>query len=105
MTGVGAGLLALPRWKPILSEHWVVIAAIAVTGSVGQWAITEAFRRGEASFIAPFEYSALAWGLALDFVFWRTIPGRITFAGAAIVIASGMYLLRRERVHVEAEHP
>lgn len=105
MVGIGAGLLALPAWRPIQSAHWLVIGGIAVTGSLGQWAITEAFRRGEASFIAPFEYTALAWGVGLDWYLWRTIPAAVTIVGAAVIIASGVYLIRRERVHVEAEHP
>ena len=105
MSGAGSTLLALPRWKPILPAHWLVIAGVAVTGSLGQWAITEAFSRAEASFIAPFEYTALAWGLGLDWLLWRVVPGRPTFIGAAIIIACGIYMIRRERVHVEAEHP
>ncbi len=105
IVGVGAGLLALPVWRPIQPGHWWVIGALAVTGSLGQWAITEAFRQGEASFIAPFEYTALAWGVGLDWYLWGTVPGWITLAGAAVIIASGVYLIRRERVHVEAEHP
>lgn len=105
IVGVGAGLLALPVWRPIQPGHWAVIGALAVTGSLGQWAITEAFRRGEASFIAPFEYTALAWGVGLDWYLWQTVPGWITLAGAGVIIASGVYLIRRERVHVEAEHP
>lgn len=98
MVGSGAALMALPQWKPIAREHWVVIAIVAIFGSLGQWAITEAFRGGEASFVAPFEYSALAWGLVLDWFFWRSIPGLTTFIGAALVIASGIYLIRRERL-------
>jgi drug/metabolite transporter (DMT)-like permease len=105
MTGVGAGVLALPSWRPIQPEHWLTIGGLAVTGSLGQWAITEAFRRGEASVIAPFEFTALAWGVGLDWFLWRTIPTPITMAGAGVIIASGVYLFRRERVHVEAEHP
>ena len=105
LSGIGSTLLALPRWKPIMTAHWWVIAGIAVTGTFAQWAITEAFRRAEASFIAPFEYTALAWGLALDWLLWRAVPGGQTFFGAAIVIACGVYLVRRERVHAEAEHP
>ena len=105
MVGGGSALLALSQWKTIEMEHWPVIAGVAVTGSLGQWAITEAFRTGEASFVAPFEYTALAWGLALDWLVWQSVPGSRTFAGAAIVIASGLYLIRRERVHAEAEHP
>lgn len=105
MVGGGASLLALPQWKAIAPEHWPVLAGIGIAGTIGQWAITEAFRSGEASFIAPFEYTALAWGVGLDWLFWRTVPGGATFAGAALVIAAGIYLIRRERVHVEAEHP
>lgn len=105
MTAAGAGLLALPSWRPIQPEHWWAIGGIAITGSLGQWAITEAFRRGEASVIAPFEFTALAWGVALDWLLWRTLPTPITLVGAAVIISSGVYLFRRERVHVEAEHP
>jgi len=105
IVGIGAGALALPEWRPIQSAHWPVIAGIAVSGSLGQFAITEAFRVGEASFIAPFEYTALAWGVGLDWYIWRTTPAPITILGAFVIIASGLYLVRRERVHVEAEHP
>jgi drug/metabolite transporter (DMT)-like permease len=105
IVAVGAGMLALPDWRPIQSPHWLAIAGLAATGSLGQWAITEAFRLGEASVIAPFEYTALAWGVGLDWYFWRTVPNATTFVGAGVIIASGIYLIRRERVHVEAEHP
>jgi drug/metabolite transporter (DMT)-like permease len=98
MVGAGAGLLALPQWRAIQPQHWMVIALIAVIGSLGQWAITEAFRIGEASFIAPFEYTALAWGIALDWILWRAVPGPRAIAGGALIIASGLYLIRRERI-------
>lgn len=102
---VGAGALSAPRWVPLHAEHWPVLAALGVTGVLGQYAITEAFRRGEASVVAPFEYTALGWGVALDWVLWSTRPDRGTLAGAAIIVAAGLYLIRRERVHVEAERP
>jgi drug/metabolite transporter (DMT)-like permease len=105
LVGIGAGLLALPEWRPIQSAHWPVVAGVAVLGSIGQLAITEAFKLGESSFIAPFEYTALAWGVGLDWFVWRTVPAPVTIAGAFVIIASGLYLVRRERVHVEAEHP
>jgi drug/metabolite transporter (DMT)-like permease len=105
MVALGAGLLALPGWRPIQPGHWPALAGMAATGSLGQWALTEAFRRGQASFIAPLEYTALVWGVILDWTIWRTLPGPMTFVGAAVIIASGVYLLRGERVHAEAEHP
>lgn len=105
MMAVGAGALAWPHWVPLhLQDAWI-IAGIGVAGSLGQYTITEAFRRGEASLIAPLEYTALVWGVALDLALWGVLPDAVTWLGAAIIIASGVYLLRRERVHAEAEHP
>jgi drug/metabolite transporter (DMT)-like permease len=102
---LGAGVLAAPHWVPIRGEDAWVIAGIGVAGALGQYAITEAFRLGEASLIAPLEYTALVWGVLLDATLWGVLPDSITWLGAAIIVASGLYLLRRERVHVEAEHP
>lgn len=105
MLAIGAGVLAAPVWVPVRAEHWLLIAGVGVTGALGQYGITEAFRRGEASVVAPLEYTALAWGVALDLALWGVLPDAITWVGAAIIVASGLYLLRRERVHSEAEHP
>ena len=98
MTAAGAGALAFAGWVALRPEDAWVIAAVGVTGFAGQVAITEAFRAGEASVIAPFEYSALAWGLGLDWLVWRALPDGWTFVGAGIIVASGLYLIHRERV-------
>jgi drug/metabolite transporter (DMT)-like permease len=94
---VGATALTGRDWRPIQPEHAWTLVGIAITGSLGQFTITEAFKRGQASLIAPFEYSALAWGLALDWVLWHTLPDAIVLIGAAIVVASGLFLLWSER--------
>jgi drug/metabolite transporter (DMT)-like permease len=101
----GAGLLALPHWVPIQAADLWLIAGVGVAGALGQYTVTEAFRQGEASLIAPLEYSALLWGLLLDFSVWGVLPDGMTWVGAAIIVFSGLYLLRRERIHLEAEHP
>ncbi len=102
---LGAGVLALPQWVPIRAADAWLIAGIGVAGAFGQYTITEAFRRGEASLIAPLEYSALLWGVLLDFSLWNVLPDAMTWVGAAIIVLSGLYLLRRERVHLDAERP
>jgi drug/metabolite transporter (DMT)-like permease len=98
MTALGATALSWTVWTPIRMQDAWVIAAVGVCGFVGQVAITEAFRAGEASVVAPFEYSALAWGLALDWLIWHTLPDAWTFVGAGIIVASGLYLIHRERL-------
>ena len=105
LLSLGAWLLALPAWKPLQSSHLWIIAGVGVSGSLAQVALTEAFRRGEASLIAPLEYTALLWGVLLDVALWSVLPDGVTWIGAGIIVASGLYLLRREKVHVEAEHP
>ena len=102
---LGSGLLALPDWIPLQSQDFAVIAGVGLAGALAQYAITEAFRLGEASLIAPLEYTALVWGVLLDATLWGVLPDAVTWLGAGIIVASGLYLLRRERVHAEAEHP
>ena len=96
----GAGLLAAPGWLPLRGEDAWLIAGVGISGALGQWAITEAFRLGEASLLAPLEYSALAWGVGLDLALWGVLPDAVTWLGAAIIVASGLYLLRREQAVV-----
>ena len=96
LLSVGAGLLAIPQWVPLHLEHWPLFVGIGVTGALGQHLITEAFRHAPAAVVAPFEYTALLWGGALDLVIWRVLPGAVTLLGGAIVIGAGLYLLRRE---------
>ena len=105
LMALGAGVLAAPNWVPVRGEHAWLIAALGVAGALGQYAITLAFKWGEASLIAPLEYTALVWGVCLDLAIWGVLPDKVTWIGAAIIVASGLYLLRREKVHVESEHP
>nr|WP_315394881.1 DMT family transporter [uncultured Duganella sp.] len=105
MMAAGAVALSYNIWVPVRAEDAWVLVALALSGFFGQLAITKAFSTGKASVVAPFEYSALAWGVAIDWLLWQTLPDGYTLLGAAIIIASGIYLVRREKVHTEAEHP
>jgi len=96
MLAIGSTLIALPGWQPILREHYLLILGVAMTGAIGQWGITEAFRRSPAASVAPLEYSGLAWVIVIDFLVWSVVPQWRTLAGAAVIIASGIALLRFE---------
>jgi drug/metabolite transporter (DMT)-like permease len=105
MMAVGATALAAPDWAPVEARHLPLLAGLALSGFLAQLALTEAFSHGEASVVAPFEYTALACGIAIDWIFWQTLPDQYTLIGAAIIIGSGLYLIRHETSHAEAEHP
>ena len=102
---VGAGVLAWPQWVMVLPSDAPMLAVIAVSGFVGQLAITEAFRHGQAAVVAPFEYTALAWGVALDGVLWHTAPDQNTLLGGAIVMACGLWVVRQERTRERVVTP
>jgi drug/metabolite transporter (DMT)-like permease len=97
LAALGAGLLAVRGWIAIDASDWTWIALLGLTGWIGQHLITEAFRLAPASTVAPFEYMSIVWGACIDWVVWQTVPGARMFAGAAIVVAAGLYLMHRER--------
>lgn len=97
LMALGAGALSWPGWVPLRAADAALIAGVGLAGALGQYAITEAFRLGEASLIAPLEYTALLWGVILDATLWGVLPDRVTWLGAGIIVASGLYLLHRER--------
>lgn len=106
---VGNGAIAAFDWQPLRMDDIWLIAGVGLVGALGQYAITEAFRTGEASALAPLEYTALLWGVLLDLSLWGVLPDAVTWLGAAIIVGSGLYLVRRERLHVApapgCEHP
>lgn len=96
MLAIGATAIALPGWQPIDKEHYLIMGGVAITGAIGQWGITEAFKRAPAASVAPLEYSGLAWVILIDLFVWSVTPELRTLAGAAVIIGSGLYLLRFE---------
>ena len=94
---IGAGLLAIPEWEPLRAADAGWLFAMGASGALGQVLLTEAFRCAPVSVVTPFEYSTLFWGLLLDITIWGVLPGPMVFAGAAVIVGSGLYLIHRER--------
>jgi drug/metabolite transporter (DMT)-like permease len=98
MLAIGAGALAAPGWVTIETADWKWIVGVGLAGWAGQYLITEAFRLASASTVAPYEYMALVWGVFFDWLIWQTLPSARMLAGAAIVVAAGLYLFGRQRL-------
>jgi drug/metabolite transporter (DMT)-like permease len=99
-----AGLFLLAPVLPFVwrtPDGWLVWAALlllGVAGGVGHWLLILAHRLAPASTLSPFIYTQLIWMLALGYLIFGDLPDRYTLLGAAVVTASGLYLLHRERV-------
>ncbi|WP_199914479.1 DMT family transporter [Aminobacter sp. MSH1] len=85
-------------WVPMTFELVLFLAGAAVLVLFGYQFVIMAMREGEISFIAPFRYTALIWAITLSVVVFGDIPDLAMMAGAAVIVASGLYSLYRERV-------
>ena len=82
-----------PTWHDILFG-----TIIGVTSTAGQWIVVLALRYAGASVLAPFSYLQLLWVTLLGFLIFGEVPDAWTVAGAAVIVASGLYTAHRERV-------
>src|SRR3546814_18262714 len=57
---------------------------------------TQGYRYAPAAVVAPFDYSVLVWGVILGWGLWQEVPAPNVWVGAAILTASGLYILHRE---------
>jgi drug/metabolite transporter (DMT)-like permease len=79
---------------------WGDFGLMALCGIIfggGYYCLTEAYRVGRASSIAPFEYTALPWSVLWGWVAWQQLPDWTTLAGLVLIVGSGLYVLRREK--------
>jgi drug/metabolite transporter (DMT)-like permease len=90
--------VALPLWEAPSAAGWAMLFGAAVLSAIGQLFLISAFRFAPASLIAPFSYSQIVWATLIGFFVFGTLPAPHTWAGAAVIVASGLYILHRERV-------
>jgi drug/metabolite transporter (DMT)-like permease len=97
---------AMPwQWvTPAWDDLWI-IAVVGVAGSIGQYCLNQAFRYGEVSLVAPLDYTGLLWAALFGFIIFGDVPGWSMLAGAAVVMASSLYVIRRETVAARKPGP
>ena len=98
MSAAAISLLTLPFGWVIPDPATAAMLVVAgLFGGVGQVLITEAYRRAEASAIAPFDYVTMLWVVIASYLVFGDVPTSTVLAGTAIVIASGVFVIWRER--------
>jgi drug/metabolite transporter (DMT)-like permease len=89
---------ALAGWQaPPDVLSWVLLGSLGIFGGVGHWLFLHAYRLAPASAIAPFLYIQLLTMVAFGFAVFGDVPDVWTLAGATLIVASGVYLVHRER--------
>lgn len=97
VTVMGALGVSVQGWHAITVFQLLMLAGASCALIVGYLFIVMVMRVGDIGFIAPFRYVALLWAILFGWVLFGSLPDGWTLVGAAIVVATGIYTLWRER--------
>ncbi|MFI4889685.1 MAG: DMT family transporter [Steroidobacterales bacterium] len=97
LAGGSTAIMSINDWQSIPSSDWGWLAVVGLSGALGQYWITDAFRLAPPSVVGPFEYTSILWAFAIDWVFWSAKPTTGLVTGATVVIASGVFVILDER--------
>jgi drug/metabolite transporter (DMT)-like permease len=76
--------------------YWLILLSLGVYGAFGHWLLIRAYRMATTSALAPYPYLQMVWMMFFGYVVFDQLPDRWTLAGAAIIVASGLYIVHRE---------
>ena len=85
-------------WTALTWREVAIGGFMACVSTAAQWLVVMGYRRANASVLAPFSYTQLVWSSLAGFLLFRMVPDLMTLAGAAVIIASGLYTAHRERI-------
>jgi len=97
VTLLAGGLSLFEGWRPFSAFETGLLAVAAVFLATAYYLIVISTRRGDLSLTAPFRYTALLFATLAGFAIWGDIPNLLAWCGIALVIASGIYVLRVSR--------
>lgn len=97
---VSVVLLSLPLpffWRtPATATELALLIGMAACGALGELLVIRALEIAEAIVLAPVHYSLILWGTFYGWLVFGQLPDRWTWTGAAIIVATGLYIMHRE---------
>ncbi len=85
-------------WSTPSASAWLLMVTTGLLGGLGHYLIIQAFRRAPASALAPFSFVTIIWTTSSGYLVFGDLPDAATISGAAIIIASGIFVFYRESV-------
>lgn len=85
------------HYVPLTAGQWMLFAGMGLTGTLGLMCVSYAFQEApSASVVAPYHYTQIVWGALLGYFIFSEVPDMETMIGSALIILSGLYLIRHE---------
>ncbi len=95
-----SGLATAPfGWVAVAVDDMAFFALSGFLLGAAHFLMIDTFRYAEAALVAPFKYTTIIWATILGYIIWGDRPDTFTLVGSAIVVASGLYILKRESLH------
>ena len=91
-----AGAFMPLQWVTPTPGDAVLLVTLGLMGGIGAFCAVQGYRYAAVSVIAPFDYTMLLWATLYGWLLWSDLPGPAVLAGAAIIVASNLYILHRE---------
>ena len=83
-------------WQPVGVGGLVLLLVMGRLGAMAHNCFIRDYAQGEASVIAPVDYTRLIMAAIAGYLLFSNVPDAYTIVGAAIIIGSSFYLIRRE---------
>lgn len=97
---VCVGIIVAPfaawSWVPLSPLQWLMAIGVGLAASAGQMSNIRSYRAGQASVVAPLDYTKLIWTTLLGYALFAVLPGQHTLIGAAIIVVASLYVLLQE---------
>ena len=87
----------LREWGALSKDDGLVFVLVGMSSAFGGFLISQAYRKSEAAFVAPFEYTYLVFAILIDYTVWQYIPSKQGIIGVTMIISAGVMIALRER--------
>ncbi len=93
-----AGLVLAPAgWVAPTAADWGLLALLGVVAMAAHLCVVRALKLADAAVVAPMQYTLLLWAVILGWLIFGDVPRAMMLAGAAIIVAAGLFIFLRER--------
>lgn len=95
---LASGVLMPTVWITPTPVDLALLAALGLVATTAMLLFAFAYRHGEAALLAPLDYASMLWAALFGYLVWGEIPSSWAVAGMAVIAASGLFLMRHERL-------
>lgn len=103
---IASGITLIPMlrvWHPPEPVQWVMLVAIGLLATLGQWLLTRGYASGPVGQIGIFHYSAVIFAGIIDWLIWRSSPDFVSLLGVALICVAGVFAMRQSKIPLPEE--